>query len=1348
MKTFGTYALTMFSLLLVSSCMPSGAPTELQFDDSKVATAPTSPGTGGGSNTGASRAQSLAAFQKTLYPVVRGNTCLNCHDSHSRGQSPVFADADAEKAFDAITLSRKVDLTKATSSRVYLKVLNESHNCWSGNCAADADTIKVAIEEWIRLAPASSGAGIATDSLKMPLENTAVLSQTEYGTLLLQAEQDTYRSEVVSGRLFDFQDSLALDGKYLNFTNVETNPITSAARSLTIDGNAFNDCREFTDADVAAGSRIVKIMQERVHISSGDTTNTGKPINDGYKPFTAALGFSIVRPDKRIQYAKMMMNQDYLNAMTVMLTNGSPEAVPKVPGQKLSDTFSGTPLRLNAPARVLPYFVPWATVFNSDGTYKTTGSFTKDDGTVEPSLYTLFKDGAYSPDDALLQKKLMQNPSLKRDILYKRYKETISDFFYSNSTTRRTKATVKNQYSLFDDADVITYMSPIVSVALYCPTGLDCAANPNLLKFRASQSGPALTYDNSLDCYTVNSSNALVTASASSCNGNDPRYFHYIDLFIKPVVTDSALFGAQTSNFYDSTSPSTFVDWENFSENLSKKLSYNTIQSAMELDPDAFFAGGASQVSDADNVNNFTNTLYSTLKTTRCIDCHGNAAMANAPQFVSSSAGSSLAVLKAGNYIDFNSPRESFRPNGMIHNCNGASTDPKYSCDSTAEEALRKKLADAITAWKAANTASADASGALSYRVLSRDEKLPGRVKYKFNVTDAGLYNVWLKAKNVAGNAAINFRLLDSNGTAVRYSQGTGAVGTASCYRFSLNTSTDNWEWTTPGRSTELASLDQRGYQLLDNNKQPLPLSNNRIYFNLAKGTYTLDVISLSPGSKIDALGVNKVDNMTPDARLAFQPDRRAIDEKNISDYKRKVLRYELTNQLGLTDGKKAHFEIEVKKAFNNQNYVFRNPRFITTPRDFNLAVKGIKVFINGKWNYPDATYKDIDVVTGDNKVLTYAPLVALVVGADDLIHFEFENISTTTAALTPIYPKGSNAAPVVDRRCNDLDYFVKNVKPILRSVKVSLNTDIDAVVNAYPGGPRTNRSISPQTYNCISCHTQNHPYFKMSTFTNDEEFCREALSRVDFDVFAQSLIVRGINGTGNHPKFVFIERFVNDANDNFKMHDDGQDYVLGRYKNTSGIASELIPGPMKLWTKADMGITATTYTALTAAEKLKIVKNGLYRTIEDRPINMDILNYSWYDTSTHYKLLYDMNTGDLDNTLSAFDVIDPDPLKGKLDQDRNKGPKIYDEMTFDQNGIPYASVPGDPQGKVSLKAGTKTYITNGTPAFDKATVDYVSTTPAVDAPAEMTRIYELQRDYYREKVINWIRRENALRNE
>src|SRR5665648_1097940 len=95
--------------------------SELVFEDSLMSnTAP----------AGYDRAKSLAAFKQTVYPIVNGQTCVNCHNSSSAGQSPIFADNNAEKAYDAITMSKKVDLLSPESSRIVVKLKTQSHNCW------------------------------------------------------------------------------------------------------------------------------------------------------------------------------------------------------------------------------------------------------------------------------------------------------------------------------------------------------------------------------------------------------------------------------------------------------------------------------------------------------------------------------------------------------------------------------------------------------------------------------------------------------------------------------------------------------------------------------------------------------------------------------------------------------------------------------------------------------------------------------------------------------------------------------------------------------------------------------------------------------------------------------------------------------------------------------------------------------------------------------------------------------------------------------------------------------------------------------------------------------------------
>lgn len=1328
-------------LLMLAGCMPGGNPSTLEFKEKS--SAPEIPNDPVSKTT--DDVKSLDAFKQTVYPIVRSHTCLNCHSADSKGQSPTFADTDPIVAFNSITMSRKVDLTSPESSRVVLKLKNESHNCWSANCAADAQEMLEAIRKWVELSPQTSTSdGISTDSQKMPADSTAIFAQTEYGTLLLQAEQPGHRSEVVQGRFSDQQDSLALEGKYLQLTPVETNPITNAPRNLSFDSVKFDACREFVDSDLAPGSRALKIVQQRVHIPSGEKNEEGKIVNDGYRPYTAGLAFQIIRPEKRLEYAKMIYNAKYTSALDLVFKTGAPAATTsRVEGQKVADTFQGTPLFFATPARILPHFTDWASVFNADGTYKTSGTFTKDDGTQE-GLYYLFKDGAYGPDDSVIQTNLMIDSHYKKDLFYKRYKESIVDMFYKNGI-KVASSSYKHPYNQFVNADVATYFYPEVSVELKCPAGVTCTKS-DMLKFHITQSGTLLTQGNALNCYTLNEAQTqIISVASSNCNGVNPKFFHYIDLFVRPVVTDPFLPGTQTVYFYSSSTPNSFIDLETFTEDRDKRLVFHKDQDAQELDPDVFFTAGASAVSEADNIKNFTATLHNTLKSTRCVDCHGNP-NSQAPQFGASNATSAYSALKSGGYINFDNPRSSFRPNGMIHNCDVNSTDPRYSCAEKSEEALRNKLVSAINSWKQANIQTAQDAGSKPYRSLSKDERLPGRAKYTFKVTTEGLYNVWMKLKNVSSGSALNFRILDSNGVAVAYTRGDSTtLSTQPCFKWAPKTTTDFWEWSTPGREQELATLDQRGYILLNDQKQPLALANQRAYFRLAEGVYTLDVIGLSENLRLDAVGVNHISDFKPDSRLMFQPDRRAIDEKNISDYRRKILRFDLSSKLGLAAEQKAFFEIEVKKQFGGQNFIFRNPRFITEPRTFNVEFKGIKVFINGKWNSPDATYNNLSAITGDNKVLTYAPLIALTSSENDFIHFQFDKLAVTTEGLSTIDPKGSTVAAVEDRRCADLDYFVKNVKPILFDVKVTLTDEYIGRIRTYPGTPReAGTYIEP--LNCVSCHTKDHPYFKISNFSNNEELCREALSRVDFQNFYQSLVVRRINGTGNHPKFVFIEKLETGSDDNFKKHDKAQDYMLNRYVAQSGFAAIPVPGPRMVWSKEDMGITKQNYTDLTAQEKLQVVKAGMFRRMNVRTVNMDVVNYSWYVPEIHHALLHNVDDSSLlDNNLSAFDVISPNPAIGKLYPYRNRGPLVYDIMGLDENGIPFATDYGS-RYPTPYKSSFKLHTPNAELAYDKETLDHISMTPEIDSIDNMWSLYEVQRDYYREKVINWIRRENEAR--
>ncbi len=61
--------------------------------------------------------------------------CSDCHSNASATpQTPFFADADINVAYDAV--QPKIDLDTPASSRLVLRLRNEFHNCWDGDCVA------------------------------------------------------------------------------------------------------------------------------------------------------------------------------------------------------------------------------------------------------------------------------------------------------------------------------------------------------------------------------------------------------------------------------------------------------------------------------------------------------------------------------------------------------------------------------------------------------------------------------------------------------------------------------------------------------------------------------------------------------------------------------------------------------------------------------------------------------------------------------------------------------------------------------------------------------------------------------------------------------------------------------------------------------------------------------------------------------------------------------------------------------------------------------------------------------------------------------------------------------------
>jgi cytochrome c553 len=87
-------------------------------------------------------------FSQTVYPVVQA-WCSRCHsDTAASPQSPYFASGTLATAYSYA--QSYMDLNNPTNSMFYIRLAQQSHNCWGNppDCAADAATMLAAIQSF------------------------------------------------------------------------------------------------------------------------------------------------------------------------------------------------------------------------------------------------------------------------------------------------------------------------------------------------------------------------------------------------------------------------------------------------------------------------------------------------------------------------------------------------------------------------------------------------------------------------------------------------------------------------------------------------------------------------------------------------------------------------------------------------------------------------------------------------------------------------------------------------------------------------------------------------------------------------------------------------------------------------------------------------------------------------------------------------------------------------------------------------------------------------------------------------------------------------------------------------
>ncbi|HUO95663.1 MAG TPA: LamG domain-containing protein [Steroidobacteraceae bacterium] len=94
---------------------------------------------------------SSTLFAQTVYPLLT-QYCSRCHSpSAATAQSPYFAQADVDAAYAAA--QPKMNLDTPTLSRFYVRLHDEFHNCWGGDCAAASAQMLAAIQAFANQVP-------------------------------------------------------------------------------------------------------------------------------------------------------------------------------------------------------------------------------------------------------------------------------------------------------------------------------------------------------------------------------------------------------------------------------------------------------------------------------------------------------------------------------------------------------------------------------------------------------------------------------------------------------------------------------------------------------------------------------------------------------------------------------------------------------------------------------------------------------------------------------------------------------------------------------------------------------------------------------------------------------------------------------------------------------------------------------------------------------------------------------------------------------------------------------------------------------------------------------------------
>ena len=240
---------------------------------------------------------SPASFAETVHPIltgaepgIPGNNCQGCHEETASPLpiAPFFANDDVASAYEAA--KAKMDIDTPANSRLVVRLREESHNCWSADCAADAQVMEDAIAAFAAdIEPTQVDADLVT-SKALNLGDGIVAaggSRHESNLIALWEFKEDSGPTAFDGSDIDPVMNLTLIGSVNFMPGYGLNFTGGRAQANTLDSDKLHTFIEGTTRQYAIEAWVVpaNVTQEDANIISYSGGNTARNFTLGQRMY-------------------------------------------------------------------------------------------------------------------------------------------------------------------------------------------------------------------------------------------------------------------------------------------------------------------------------------------------------------------------------------------------------------------------------------------------------------------------------------------------------------------------------------------------------------------------------------------------------------------------------------------------------------------------------------------------------------------------------------------------------------------------------------------------------------------------------------------------------------------------------------------------------------------------------------------------------------------------------------------------------------------------------------------------------------------------------------------------------